>query len=757
MKRGSRFSLIYKLFVKNGNIVLTAGACRVIIIIRKYFSEVGMKLVKKIVAALVAVCFVFSLVPASGAAAEDSVFYILPEDNAGLAFSVGSYEQTRTYSYMFLPNTVDASCVVVRYKGGLSSVTGDAVTSWDPTAKKFTVDATNECSVNAGSWKLTFMRSSIPSMYITLNEGESLDTINADKEARIGATAGITGTDGGTYDLAPAAIEMKTRGNTTFWPDKKPYQIKFDKKMDLFGMGKAKKWILLANYYDGTMIRTKVFFDLAKEIGMDDAPDSVFLDLYIDGDYRGVYQLTEKIEIGSSRIDLKDEKGVILEMESAQRIGEETDPYFRTSLTGKPFVYKDTVKSFDITDIYALMDINVIRAYIENYINTFESAIYAQDTDWDTISSMIDVDSFILYYFLNEYGEQVDCTYASTYFYMDGEGDVLHCGPVWDFDRVCGFNDPVPKDTDYVKNITYNVDQYRVEWFKELFRNPEFVARANELYGKVIKKAFDTDKVNDEIDRLQTILAPSLRMNHVKWVVFYDRCYTTDELVSGSTDVLVKYITDHIKGILSDKKAYMDVSYGSVTPTLSYTPYQASGSAAKTYTQGCMTYDIDFTGLAIELSNLPKSGGIEYSVNVGGTLYSASGGDVASSASFDKINAVYAHLTGEIADYFSVQYRVRIGDNWSAWASDGKIAGRATSGGRYYVKGIQMRLIQTAEIKLYDVGDVNGDGMLTIQDLQAIKGLIAGLDGNYIVESSDISGDGLITISDIAAMKIMLA
>ena len=267
-------------------------------------------LFNKFLAILIVVTFVVPAFAAtSSAAAEDSVFFIRPEDNAGLTFSVGSYEKSSRESYMFLPNTVDASSVTVRYSGNFASVTGDAVTEWDAEEKTIRVDTTVATAINAGSRRLIFMQSALPSMSIVLNEGESIDTINADKEARIGATAAICGTEGGEYDLAPLAIEMKTRGNTTFWPDKKPYQIKFDKKQDLFGMGKAKKWILLANYYDGTMVRTKVFFDLADEIGLDYTGKSAFVDLYIDGDYRGVYQITEKIEIGSTRVDLKDEYG----------------------------------------------------------------------------------------------------------------------------------------------------------------------------------------------------------------------------------------------------------------------------------------------------------------------------------------------------------------------------------------------------------------------------------------------------------------
>ena len=334
-------------------------------------------LFNKFLAILIVVTFVIPAFAANvSAAAEDSVFFIRPDDNPGLTFSVGSYEKSSRESYMFLPKTVDASSVTVRYSGTFSNVTGAAVTEWNSEEKTITVDTTAATAITAGTRRLYFMQSVLPSMSIVLNEGESMDTINADKEARIGAKVSIDGTDGGTYDLAPLAIEMKTRGNTTFWPDKKPYQIKFDKKQDLFGMGKAKKWILLANYYDGTSVRTKVFFDLADEIGLEYSGKSTFVDLYIDGDYRGVYQITEKIEIGSTRVDLKDEYGVVLEMEDSTRTDVVNDIFFNTNYALKDIVYKDYVYDFeDMSTPERVAKIYEIRNSVEGRINAFDDLL----------------------------------------------------------------------------------------------------------------------------------------------------------------------------------------------------------------------------------------------------------------------------------------------------------------------------------------------------------------------------------------------
>lgn len=674
----------------------------------------------KLLALTVALLFVLPLIPFTGSAvAATPLFHLLPDDNPGLNFTVESYEKTATESYMFLPNTQDATSVMLRYDEEFTSVTGSAVVEWDAEEKYFVVDTTIGTTVEADDIELIFMQSSLPSMNIVINEGESIDTINADKEAKIGAKVAIDGADNDKYNLEYTDIQLKTRGNTTFWPDKKPYQIKFDSKQNLFGMGKAKKWILLANYYDGTSIRTKVFFDLADEIGLDYTSKSVFVDLYIDGDYRGVYQLIEKIEIGSTRVDLNDEYGVILEMESNIRTDVINDIFFTTNITEKDFIYKDYVYDFEDTSTpERRQHIFEIKRFVEGRINGFESAMYDDEPDWDTISSMIDVDSFALYYLLCEYCEQVDCTLASTYFYLDGPGDVIHCGPVWDFDRACGFNDPIPNNTDFIKNILDYTDGYRVEWFKELFRSPEFVARVNELYEERAKAAFDTAKVMNAIDTLQAQLMPSLIMNHVKWVVFYDREYTADELVFTGTVDRIAYTTNHIKGVLTNKKAYMDVAYGEYMPTVSFVTYNTSGVAQSNYTGGCMTpEEVPLGGLSVELIDSIFDGRIDYRLRIDRDQTDvASDGAVSATQSFQRANGIYILLVGNVANYFTIQYRVHLGGRWSSWASDGSLCGRTSSGGgQYYVDRIQVRLVKKQPVTFASVNYV-ADGFDTVNE-----------------------------------------
>ncbi len=751
---------------------------------------------KKILALLIAAVFVIPALPAGAAApTEDCYFYMTPEDNASLPFTVGSYEKGNTQSFLFLPNSVDQTVVTVRSQIPLTAASGDALVDWNAAEGTVTVDTSVENYVYVNNNRvIIFMTASLPSVSVTINEGESLSTIHADKNAKIGAKVRIDGA--GEYDFPETDIQIKTRGYTSFQAPKKPYQIKFDKKQNLFGMGKAKKWILLANYYDGTMVRTKLFFDLADEIGMDYVSKSVFVDLYIDGDYKGVYQLIEKIEVGSTRVDLTDEAGVVLEMECNPRL-EPDDINFITDLTEKAFVYKDYVYDFeDESTPERVQRINEIKAMVEEKINAFESAIYADEPDWDTISSMIDVDSFIKYYFLNEYGEQVDCTFSSTYFYIDGPDDVIHCGPIWDFDRCCGFSYVLGGDTDFMKNIIENTDSYRVGWFKELFRNPEFTKRAGEIYDETVKAAFDTDKVNAQIDSYQTPMMPSLWMNYMKWPVLFDNDYTADYYAGDDLDAQIAYTTNSVKNFLADKKPYLDTAYGADMPTILYTTYTTVGNARKTYSGGEISQQGAIGGIKVELVDSIFDGGLIYRLKSNDdnlTDVSNEGEINHASDGYKRAKAIFIKPEGNFANYFTVQYRIHYNGVWGAWTENGHCAGIPNNYG--YIDQIQVRLIKNKEVEFSNViyvaegfdtvteRGVVGNVFTVGHDLEKNGFRFTGwyvdedrtipADGEFVLESGDhtlyagfeeipylagdVNGDGCVNLKDVSALRALVA
>lgn len=215
-------------------------------------------------------------------------------------------------------------------------------------------------------------------------------------------------------------VEIKGRGNTTWGRIKKPYQIKFKNKEALFDFGSERKWVLLANSIDPTSLRNDIAFYLEKILNEEYGMDGAFIEVYIDNNYRGLYYLTEKIEISKSRINLNDPYGIIVELDNLY--GGETDCYYSDHQENCL-----VIKNLTNTD-----NKNTIIKHFLSSFNSLELAIKYKD--WDKVQSLIDVDSFAKYYLLNEFAANPDAYSTSFYMYKNGVEDKIHAGPGWDFD-----------------------------------------------------------------------------------------------------------------------------------------------------------------------------------------------------------------------------------------------------------------------------------------------------------------------------------
>ena len=179
----------------------------------------------------------------------------------------------------------------------------------------------------------------LPTLYITLDNGAQQGEITKDGPQ----LPGVVSMAAEGYDpIVDAPITIKGRGNSTWTLPKKPYQIKFTEKTDLLGMGAAKKWILLANYWDQALVRNYITYNLAAKMGMAYTTECKFVDVVINGVYQGNYLLTEKIELGKERID-EDELlgGTLFELEMQYRHAEEGCPACVITNDGVHTIVKD--------------------------------------------------------------------------------------------------------------------------------------------------------------------------------------------------------------------------------------------------------------------------------------------------------------------------------------------------------------------------------------------------------------------------------
>ncbi len=290
---------------------------------------------------------------------------------------------------------------------------------------------------------------SFPAVHIDTENGSEI----VSKDDYITCTVDLLGDD---QELDDEPAKIKGRGNTTWNSPKKPYSLKFESKTDVLGMKSAKKWVLVCNYFDQSLSRNYLASLVADTLDCSSNMDCRFVHLYINGEYRGLYLLSEKIEIGKNRVDVKDPEGrmaFIVEMDMrAPEEGVEGTDYFLVDKM--PYMVKDP----DCTP----EQVKAIRNDMQSAWKGITSG------NWNEVEKYIDPESFASSYILHELFSNEDVGLSSFYLYM-AEDSRLYSGPAWDLDRTAGngnrYYSLLP---DHMYAAETNV------WYSELLEYPEF-------------------------------------------------------------------------------------------------------------------------------------------------------------------------------------------------------------------------------------------------------------------------------------------
>ena len=262
-------------------------------------------------------------------------------------------------------------------------------------------------------------------------------------------------------------IKIRGRGNSTWNFPKKSYQFKFEEKYTFFDMPEDKKWLMLANYSDKTMIRNAIAFEFGYISALDWTPAFHFADVNINGNSKGLYQFMEKVETGeSNRVKIGDE-GYLLEVDQLDRIDDDDISFW----TNKKllFVIKDPDLQWGSAELEE----------IESYVNETENILYSEtfkDSEHG-YSKYIDVDSFVDWYIINEISKNNDAIFFSSVYMNYVTGGKLKMGPLWDFDIAFGninYNDNEKIDGFWVKNSL---------WINRLFEDEKFVNKVKIRYN----------------------------------------------------------------------------------------------------------------------------------------------------------------------------------------------------------------------------------------------------------------------------------
>jgi beta-glucanase (GH16 family) len=317
----------------------------------------------------------------------------------------------------------------------------------------------------------------------------------------------ITGTvtiDGGRgfNDLDSTIMEIRGRGNSTWVNPKKPYQMKLDSKEKFLDMPKQKKWIFLAEYSDKSLLRNTIAFELGYLSTLDWTPKSEFAEVYINGEYNGTYNISEKVEEKSARVDIGD-AGFLLEKDT--NVQDRVDPddvYFNTSAYQNEniIVIKEPgIDRIDANDFAFEQDSRFI--YIRDHINAFETALFGNDfaDPVNGYASFIDVDSFIDWFLINEISKNVDSRQFSSIYFTHIPGEKIKMGPLWDFDL--GFGNMNYGDPQFTEgwHVRYHA------WISRLLDDPLFVTQVQDRFidHYLANKQYILDKIDEQAELLK--------------------------------------------------------------------------------------------------------------------------------------------------------------------------------------------------------------------------------------------------------------
>lgn len=611
-------------------------------------------------------------------------------------------------NYLFVPKGIDLSELDIDYTGNIEAIDN---AEFNEETKKITGTFQNNSELiitlkDGQTETVKIMQSDVPAIYIddliatADNQPKTIEEVNSgSKNEKYNATVMVTGCDNNKSNISQIA-EFKGRGNTS-WRNmpKKGYQIKLNKKANFLEIGdsKEKKWVLIANYQDPTLLKNKIMNDLCVKSKLSLCPNSSYADLYVDGNYIGNYLVCDKIEIKENRIPLKDDKGVLVEVDNAYY--NEEDYYFTSK---RAFYY--TIKEF-VNEEKATEAMDSFK----NALNEFEDELYSENPSWDKITKMIDVESFAKYYLLDEFAENNDSYWTSTYMYKDGDNDLIHMGPTWDYDAAFAYCKGEVNGENPLVDFTLKYKQkYDI---KRLYNFPQFAKLVNEIYIRDVKPNLDQIDVN----AMSKEFEQSLNINTLVW--------SDADTYSRLKDELNNFVENR-KEYFSTRYTNKQVQYSTHVENVGWTNAVYSGISG---TEG---RSLRLEGLSVSLgSGYEENMSISYKTHVQNIGWQdwVNDGELSGTAG-QSLRLEAAALKLNNSTNYSVRYRVHVQNiGWTDWAYDGEIAG---------TEGQSLRL-EAIEIEIVPKRDNFGSDDKNINALINYKGHIQNIgDTGYLADGN---------------------
>lgn len=351
----------------------------------------------------------------------------------------------------------------------------------------------------AGAPVKIHVSSNLPAVFIDTKSGNNA-VLDEDKELKEAGTVKIVSCEG-EFLFKDEMDYITGRGNSTWNFDKKPYTLKLKNAVSLCGMKPGEKWVLLANAYEGTKISYKMVLDMAEHMGLEYTPEAEWVDLYMNGEYRGNYLLCKAIYIGSGSVDIAG-GGILLEKDF-------------------PDYFEDEEHGFIINDgltfsVKAPSDIT--GEEIKNIAEAFQEIDILLREGNKTCLDYLHTDSMINRFLIDELAYNSDTGITSTFFYKKPDSAQIMSGPVWDYDG--SFGESNGEWLNYEGSVLDIKNSSRgymyLDWVNLLYENDEdFHDAVVNRYQEI--QPYLQGLLENGIDEYADYIRASVEMDMIRW------------------------------------------------------------------------------------------------------------------------------------------------------------------------------------------------------------------------------------------------
>ncbi|MBR5119061.1 MAG: CotH kinase family protein [Muribaculaceae bacterium] len=574
-----------------------------------------------------------------------------------------------------------------------------------------------------------YLSNTLPVLYInTVDEAPIVD-----KENYIEGSYYLDANGCGDYESVgtveePLPLLIKGRGNATWRYPKKPYRLKLDSKASLLGMPKSKHWILLAAYSDWLAHgRNYLAFKISEKMEMPYTTGCVPCEVVLNGDYIGMYFLTEQIRIDKKRVNISEQEDG--ETDSTLITGGwllEIDNYIEENQIR--FIDPKKPDKYMKVTYHSPEELSEAQlSYLTEFINNVNVSVNTDDKASREWEEYIDIDALARFYMLEEALDHLEAFSGSSWFYKDrGENTKLIWGPIWDAGSTLGNRNQDVNTTNFIykdePDFAYN------HWIEEIAKFPRFQIAIKKWWKKYRDEVYPT--MQAEVDAYGELTEAALAADYLRW--------------GDKSATQLWYYRNKYMRMLTNKRDFLASQWDIPADTINWVTYYSDTDLA--LPQGVNAYvAIKFNDNGVVISP------VQYiPANVGVLLQGTNNFDEIAATPYEgETTTVSSILVGNVEPQVVNDGYVLFDNKFVLAPTDTPIEPHCC-----YIPVTSDDSTPTI-INIIKEGDVDGDGVVTSSDVTCLYNYLLNGDSSDIV-NGDQDGDGIITAADITIVYNIL-